>query len=134
MSPKAKSPTKEEILNDPEVKKDIGSNMTKLFFAETPEAVNAYVKAGLKINHQDVAEDTPLDWCIDRIVRNINTYEDSDNKGAALTMINHGAKCHKSSLEELQEANPDFFETVKKARIAYAAKEQKLTNAIFQKY
>ena len=125
-----KSPTKEQILADPEVKKISGFGTTKLFWAETPEAVDAYVKAGVKINHKDIAETTALDSCIDRVVRNINTFEDSDNKGAVLSMVSYGGICEENSLESLKKADPEFYKSVLDAKAAYAVKQQKLANSI----
>ena len=109
---KAKSPTREEILQDPEARKITGSKMTKLFFAETPEAVDAYIEAGVDINHQDISKETALDWTINRIVRDINTYEDSDNKGAVLQMALKGGKCSEESLEQLKDKDPEFCSKV----------------------
>ncbi len=109
---KAKSPTREEILQDPEARKITGFKMTKLFFAETPEAVDAYIEAGVDINHQDISKETALDWTINRIVRDINTYEDSDNKGAVLQMALKGGKCSEESLEQLKDKDPEFCSKV----------------------
>ncbi len=109
---KAKSPTREEILQDPEARKITGFKMTKLFFAETPEAVDAYIEAGVDINHQDISKETALDWTINRIVRDINTYEDSDNKGAVLQMSLKGGKCSEESLEQLKDKDPEFCSKV----------------------
>ena len=109
---KAKSPTREEILQDPEARKITGFKMTKLFFAETPEAVDAYIEAGVDINHQDISKETALDWTINRIVRDINTYEDSDNKGAVLQMVLKGGKCSEESLEQLKDKDPEFCSKV----------------------
>ena len=109
---KAKSPTREEILQDPEARKITGFKMTKLFFAETPEAVDAYIEAGVDINHQDISKETALDWTINRIVRDINTYEDSDNKGAVLQMALKGGQCSEESLEQLKDKDPEFCSKV----------------------
>lgn len=109
---KAKSPTREEILQDPEARKITGFKMTKLFYAETREAVDAYIEAGVDINHPDMDNETALDWCIDRVVRGINTYEDSDNKGAVLQMALKGGKCSELSLDELKAKDPELHTRV----------------------
>ena len=58
----AKSPTREEILND-KAAREFGHNLvTKLFWAETREAVDAYIEAGIDINQKSRAENkTALD-------------------------------------------------------------------------
>lgn len=104
----AKSPTREEILNNPEVLEINDFKMTKLFYAETREAVDAYIEAGVDINHPDMDNETALDWCIDRVVRGINTYEDSDNKGAVLQMALRGGKCSELSLDKLKAKDPEL--------------------------
>ena len=107
-----KSPTREEILNNPEVLEINDFKMTKLFYAETREAVDAYLEAGVDINHPDMDNETALDWCIDRVVRGINTYEDSDNKGAVLQMALKGGKCSELSLDELKAKDSELHTRV----------------------
>lgn len=108
-----KSPTREEILND-KATREFGRNLvTKLFWAETREAVDAYIEAGIDINQKSRAENkTALDYCIGRVIKGINTYEDSDNKGAVLRMALKGGKCSAESLEQLKAKDPDFHSRV----------------------
>ena len=110
---KAKSPTREEILND-KAAREFGRNLvTKLFWAETREAVDAYIEAGIDINQKSRAENkTALDYCIERVIKGINTYEDSDNKGAVLQMALKGGKCSEESLEQLNDKDPEFCSKV----------------------
>jgi O-acetyl-ADP-ribose deacetylase (regulator of RNase III) len=110
---KAKSPTREEILND-KATREFGRNLvTKLFWAETREAVDAYIEAGIDINQKSRAENkTALDYCIERVIKGINTYEDSDNKGAVLQMALKGGKCSAESLEQLKAKDPEFCSKV----------------------
>lgn len=107
------SPTEEEILQD-KATYEYGRNLiTKLFWAETPEAVDAYIKAGIEVNQKNLIErKTALDFCIERIVKDINHFEDSDNRGAALALIRHGGDCSVESLEKLKAKDPQFHARV----------------------
>ncbi len=109
----AKSPTAEEILKD-KATYEYGRNLiTKLFWAETPEAVDAYIEAGIEVNQKNLIErKTALDFCIERIVRDVNHFEDSDNRGAALELIRRGGECSTESLEKLKEKDPQFHARV----------------------
>lgn len=112
----AKSPNRDEILQD-KATLEYGRNLiTKLFWAETPEAVTAYVDAGISVNQTNLVEHkTALDYCIDRVIKGINNYEDSDNKGAALALIRRGGNCSSETLERLKKADPLFYGQVRDA-------------------